>query len=271
MQHNIDTTRMEAEARTLAKKTKASDAKELNDIKKYMVMLEWYKKKSKEANKCYYDCFKNGDFQRDVRIEEFMGQLTTYWEDMVAQAERKPQKEGASFRTAWFQSATTFRRMVEPLDIAIFYRDGGRDYINNGRSPLYKLLEKLYEEAAKNPTREGPDSKNKKVSVLLTDDSCFWAHVEDAILSCQSLNHANSTPEQRESSWKHLVKFGEYVTKQIENFAVSPEIFLEQSSFMKWWRMYEASIDAFGNFYTSPLVNFMKSHKYDDYGLPEEA
>ena len=39
MQHNIDTKIMEAEARTLAKKTKASDAKELNDIKKYMALL----------------------------------------------------------------------------------------------------------------------------------------------------------------------------------------------------------------------------------------
>ena len=78
MQHNIDTKRMEAATRTLAKKTKASDTKKLNDIKKYMALLECYKKKSKDAKKGYYNCFKNGEFKRDIRIEEFMGHLTTY-------------------------------------------------------------------------------------------------------------------------------------------------------------------------------------------------
>ena len=133
-------------------------------------------------------------------------------------------------------------------------------------------MEQWYEEAAKPPTREDLDSKKKKVYVLKTEDSCFWAHVEEAILSCQSLTNANSTtPEQRESSWNNLVMFGEYVMEQIENYAVSPEIFLEDSSFMKWWTMYNAYIDTFRNFYTSPLVDFMKNHNYDDYGLPEEA
>ena len=46
MQQKIDTKRMEAEVRTLARKTKASNVKKLNDIKEYMALLEWYKKKS---------------------------------------------------------------------------------------------------------------------------------------------------------------------------------------------------------------------------------
>ena len=272
LQHNIDIRRMEAEARSLAKKTKAFDAKKLNDIKKYMALLEWYKKKSKDAKKGYYDCFKNGEFKRDIRIGEFMGHLNAYWEDMVAEAERKPQKEGASFRTSWLFAGTTYRRMVEPLDIAVFYKGGGRDYKNSERSQHYKLLEQWYEEAAKPPTREELDSKKQKVSVLLTEDSCFWAHVEEAILSCKSLTNANSTPELRESSWNNLVKFGEYVMEQTENYAVSPEIFLKDSCFMTWWGEYKAYIASPSNpcsLRFIQFIDFMKTGRYGVYGRSE--
>ena len=143
---------------------------------------------------------------------------------------------------------------------------GKRDYINSGRSPLYKLLEQWYEEAAKPPTREDLDSKKKRVSVLLTEDSCFWAHVEEAILSCQSLTNANSTTKQRESSWENLVMFEEYVMEQIENCAVSPEIFLNGRTFMTWWGEYKAYIHNFRNFYSSRLVEYMKRGSYNQYG-----
>lgn len=260
-----DISRMEVEARSLARKTKAFDAKKLNDVKKDMAQLEWYKKRSKDTNRGYYDSFKNEGHTRDVTINTFMGHLTTYWEDMVAQAERKPQKEGASFRTGWLFAGTTYRRMVEPLDIAMFYGDGGRDYINSGRSKHYQLLQQWYEEkVTKPPSKEELDSKRQKVSDLLTEDSCFWAHVEEAILSCQSLKNPNCTPEQKESSEGNLVKFGEYVMQQIDKYAVSPEIFLRESSFMKWWLLYEDLIET--SFDRSRLADFMKSHSYRRYG-----
>ncbi|KAJ9683492.1 hypothetical protein PVL29_019180 [Vitis rotundifolia] len=270
LQHNIDINTvirtLGVEARILTQKNKASDAKKLNDIKRHMAQLEWYKKKSKDLNKGYYDCFKNQGSKRDINIEQYRGHLTIYWKDMVAQVQRKPQKEGASFRTSWLYPGTTYRRMVEPLDIAAFYREGGTDYINNGRSPHYKLLQQWYEEDVKPPSRDKLDSKKLKVSGILTEDSLFWAHVEEAILSCESLESANSTLEQRKSSWDNLVKFGEYVMEQIGNYAVSPEIFLEKSSFMKWWGVYEDYIDTSNNSYGSPLISFMKNRSYRLYG-----
>ncbi|CBI34976.3 unnamed protein product, partial [Vitis vinifera] len=236
LRHNIDINTviriLGAEARILAHKNKASDAKKLNDIKIHMAQLEWYKKKSKDLNKGYYDCFKNQGLKRDIKIEQYRGHLTIYWKDMVAQVQRKPQKEGASFRTSWLYPGTTYRRMVEPLDIAAFYREGRTDYINNGRSPHYKLLQQWYEEDVKPPSRDKLDSKKLK----------------------------------RKSSWDNLVKFGEYVMEQIGNYAVSPEIFLGESSFMKWWGVYEDYIDASNNFYGSPLINFMKDRSYRLYG-----
>ncbi|RVW39999.1 Senescence-associated carboxylesterase 101 [Vitis vinifera] len=231
LQHNIDINAMirtmEAETRRLIQKNKVSDAKKLNDIKRDMAQLEWYKKKSEMG---YYDCFKNQGSKRDLNVEQFRGNLTMYWEDMVAQVQRKPQEEGATFRTRWLYAGTVYRRMVEPLDIAAFYREGGTDYINNGRSLHYKLLQQWYEEDVKPPSRDKLDSKKQKVSGILTEDSLFWAHVEEAILSCELLKSENCTLEQGKSSWDNLVKFEEYVMEQINNYAASPEIFLREAA-----------------------------------------
>ncbi|CBI22948.3 unnamed protein product, partial [Vitis vinifera] len=214
LQHNIDIDAMirtmEEETRSLIQKNKASDAKKLNDIKRDMAHLEWYKKKSEMG---YYDCFKNQGSKRDIHVEQFRVNLTKYWKDMVAQVQRKPQKEGATFRTRWLYAGTVYRRMVEPLDIAAFYGEGKTDYINKKRSLHYQLLQQWYEEDGK-------------------------------------------------SSWDNLVKFEEYVMEQINNYAASPEIFSRESSFMKWWGLYEGYIDTCSNSHGSPLINFMKDRRY---------
>uniref|UniRef100_F6HV25 Senescence-associated carboxylesterase 101 n=1 Tax=Vitis vinifera TaxID=29760 RepID=F6HV25_VITVI len=266
LQHNIDIetviSAMEAEARNLTQKNKASDAKKLNEIKIDMTRLELYKKNS---NMGYYDCFKNQGSKRDIHVEQFRVNLTGYWEGMVAQIQRKPHKEGATFRTRWLYAGTVYRRMVEPLDIAAFYREGRKDYMNK-RSAHYKLLQEWYEEDVKPPSRDKLDSKKQKVSSILTEDSCFWAHVEEAILSCELLKSENCNLEEGKSSWDNLVKFEEYVMEQIDNYAVSPEIFLEKSSFMKWRGLYEGYIDTRSNSHSSPLISFMKNRSYRQYG-----
>ncbi|KAL6325497.1 hypothetical protein AAG906_023342 [Vitis piasezkii] len=271
LQHNIDIktviSTMEAEARNLTQKNKASDAKKLNEIKRDMTQLELYKKNSKVLNMGYYDCFKNQVSKRDIHVEQFRVNLTGYWEGMVAQVQRKPHKEGATFRTRWVYAGTVYRRMVEPLDIAAFYREGRKDYMKNKRSAHYKLLQQWYEEDVKPPSRDKlDDSKKQKVSSILTEDSCFWAHVEEAILSCELLKSENCNHEEGKSSWDNLVKFEEYVMEQIDNYAVSPEIFLEKSSFMKWWGLYEGYIDTRSNSHRSLLISFMKNRSYRQYG-----
>ncbi|KAJ6360485.1 hypothetical protein OIU77_004493 [Salix suchowensis] len=74
----------------------------------------------------YYDCYKNqlGSSDREVtRLKKF---LTNYWKSFVEGVERKPQKEGAFIRGTWLYSRRNYRRMVEPLDIAEYYRDSDK-------------------------------------------------------------------------------------------------------------------------------------------------
>ncbi|KAI6682679.1 hypothetical protein NL676_036560 [Syzygium grande] len=86
------------------------------------------------------------------------------------------------------------------------------------------------------------------------EDSCFWAHVEEAIRSCRRLDRASSEQEK-------LTKFEEYVMDLIKKHKVSSDIFLEKSSYMQWWREYQDKVS-----HQSPLVNYMKNRHYINSG-----
>lgn len=137
--------------------------------------------------------------------------------------------------------------MVEPLEIAQYYKDGHRNYVRDGRSEHYKHLEKWLQEEKNNP--DSKSKQNVNVESILTFDSCFWAHVEEALLDLKA------NPKQK------LKEFEDYVYEQLKNYAVSPEIFLKESSYMAWWRNYQLTLDPS---YDSPLVRFMRTPAYDE-------
>ena len=187
--------------------------------------------------------------------------LTNYWEEMVEEVEMKPQKEGAAFRTRWLYAGTNYRRMVEPLAVAQYYREGGIDYVTQNRSKHFVRLEEWLNEGTKKATSDLSSTSKKNVEALLTFDSCFWAHVEEALLSCKELE----VVREKEETLKKLVEFEEYVYELLRNYVVSPEIFLAQSSYMCWWNEYKAIK---GTFYNSALSNFMSdARKREQYAL----
>ena len=99
------------------------------------------------------------------------------------------------------------------------------------------------------------------MEALLTFDSCFWAHVEEALLSCKELE----VVREKEETLKKLVEFEEYVYELLRNYVVSPEIFLAQSSYMRWWNEYQAIK---GTSYNSTLTSFMNdARKREQYTL----
>lgn len=255
------TTAERAKKSQISKRNVFDPNKKLTERKVDMTYLEWYKKLSKDEGG-YYDSYKNkqsgGREEIKTRQEVVLRQriLTQYWKRMVNEVEKMPQKEGASFRTRWLYGGTNYRRLVEPLDIADYYMKGHKDYISRGRSQHYVLLEKWFNDAK---PIDGAQERNKACS--LTEDSCFWAHVEEAIISCKVLKDGQSSLEHKRLSRDNLIGFERYVMDLIENFAVSPETFLPESSFMKWWEEYCVVV---GNLDNSPLADFMRSD-YQNY------
>ena len=82
-----------------------------------------------------------------------------YWEEMVDQVEKRPRTVGASLRTCSLFEGTNYRRMIEPLGIADYYKAGKQDYINQGRSKHYIILEQLLKEMEK--PSSGPNELKK--------------------------------------------------------------------------------------------------------------
>ncbi|KAE8691545.1 SAG101 protein [Hibiscus syriacus] len=238
-------------------------AKKLNEIKIKMAFLEWYKKCAKAIETGCYDFYKNRVARSDHDIIRHKKFLTNNWEKIVAQAEKKPQKQLVHLRSRWLYSGTTCRRMTEPLDIADYYRNGGSNYVENGRPHHYIKLEQWLEEDEKQSGVSVDSKKKQSVDVILTYDSCFWAHVEEARLCCKSMEVADIEFEQRESLRRKLKEFEAYVMEQIKKSALSSEIFLKGSSFMQWWKEYEKIMEPD---YSSPLTNFMKNSKFQQYG-----
>ncbi|KAI9121382.1 hypothetical protein K1719_008415 [Acacia pycnantha] len=242
---------------TLNKRKRFIPHKKLDEMKIYMAYLEWYKKICKNSGKGYYDCYKSEWFPRDLDVVMYVRILTNYWKDMVEEVDKQPQKEGVTFRLRWLYAGTNYRRMVEPLDIAQYYMEGKHDYINQGRSKHYKQLQKWQEEDKKTE----PINK-RNVQSILTIDSCFWARVEEALTSLQKCKPAGSITEQKKVAIENLEKFEEYVYGLLKDYSVSPEIFLEGSSYMKWWNEY---MRFKGALHDSRLANFMKNYaKYGD-------
>ncbi|XP_049385012.1 senescence-associated carboxylesterase 101-like [Solanum stenotomum] len=248
---------------SFAKKRNAFDpGKKLNKMKESMAWLEWYKKVTlKEGG--YYDSFKRSENRgRDAvksrqEIVKHQRVLTKYWEKMVAEVENMPQREETTFRTRWLYAGTNYRRMVEPLDIAEYYmKSGNIDYVKLGRSEHYKKLEEWRKED--NPSGSGNYRRN---SVSLTEDSCFWAYVEEAIINSKRLREGSL--EEKENATEHLVNFGEYVMKMIWSYSVSSEIFQPQSSFRNWWQEYRQDIlSCLSNL---PLAIYMENREYESY------
>ncbi|XP_030473094.2 senescence-associated carboxylesterase 101-like [Syzygium oleosum] len=230
------------------------DIAELDEMKVYLAFFERYvgKCRANGEGPGYYDSFKNARERRDNGVDKYKTYPMVYWEKVVEDAEKHPQLPRAPLRNRWLFAGNNYRRIVELLDIAEYYRRGRKDYLTRGRSDHYKLLQKWLEDRPKKEEKKDGPTKPKGENVM--DDSCLWAHVEEAIRSCRRLDRASSEQEK-------LTKFEEYVMDLIKKHKVSSDIFLEKSSYMQWWKEYQDKVS-----HQSPLVNYMKNRHYINSG-----
>ncbi|KAL3744351.1 hypothetical protein ACJRO7_013593 [Eucalyptus globulus] len=217
--------------------------------------IQWYMKvcKAKGRGPGFCDSFNNARERHDNGVDKYKTILSDYWEGVVKEAEKKPQIWGTPLRYRWLFEGTNYCRIVEPLDIAEYCRRGQKDYINRGKSKHYRL-----EKAGLS------NLKLNNVESRVTEDLCFWAHVEEAIRSCRLLESGGSS---NGSKIVKLVGFEKYVVGLIEKYKVSPDIFLEKSSYVQWWREYVEILERqmMGNSHNSQLVAFMRKERYKNY------
>jgi hypothetical protein len=106
---------------------------ELSEKQCSMAELEWYKERcEKEDGITYYDSFKK---HKDIDANLRRVRLAEFWDEIIEMWERHELPSDFQSQNKWINAGNTYRRLVEPLDIAHYYRmsKGKGNYLSDGR------------------------------------------------------------------------------------------------------------------------------------------
>lgn len=185
-------------------------------IKRTQDLIAKYKKTCEDRKIGYYDAFKiqkdGEDFQENVRRLELAG----IWDEIVEMLKRYELPDGFESREDWIKLGTKFRKLVEPLDIANYYRhskdeDTGTYLRDGGRPKRYKFTQRWREHALR--LKEGSSS-----------ETTFWAKVEQI------------RRKPFEETKEQIVALEKEVAEWVQKEEVEKDVFLEKSTFAVWWK-----------------------------------
>ncbi|XP_077237905.1 protein EDS1L-like [Tasmannia lanceolata] len=168
----------------------------------------------------YYDAFKlqkdTGDF--DVNIKRL--DLAGLWDEIIDMLKRYELPDNFEARTEWVELGTSYRRLVEPLDIANYYRHFKNEdtgpYLINGRPRRYRYTQKWLERAKRMPANS-------------SSESCFWAKVEELCV-----DNANNKPFEETKG--RVLELEKEMLGWLTSGEVGRDVLLEESTFVKWWK-----------------------------------
>ncbi|KAL8261334.1 hypothetical protein R6Q59_025383 [Mikania micrantha] len=185
-------------------------------ITRMLEIIADYQTACKDHKIGYYDAFKiqkgTQDFNANVKRLELAG----IWDEIVEMLKRYELPDGFESREEWIKLGTNFRKLVEPLDIANYYRhskdeDTGTYLRDGGRPKRYKYTQRWHEHA--NKLSEGSSS-----------ETIFWAKVEEMRRKpFEEVKEQMAGLEQQVSEW-------------VQKRELEPDVFLERSTFVEWWK-----------------------------------
>ncbi|RLM84421.1 protein EDS1L-like [Panicum miliaceum] len=190
--------------------------KSCQKIQEALRSLNNYKRTCELRGVSYYDSFKLQrevhDFNANVRRLELAG----LWDGIIEMLWRRELPDGFEAREEWVRLGMLFRRLVQPLDIANYYRHSKNEdtgsYLSKGRPRLYKYTQKWHEQLQHAPL-----------------ESCFWAVVEE--LQAEMVDgRAFEDPRDR------VVKLESDAQGWYSSGSLGKDVFLGSSSFVAWWR-----------------------------------
>ncbi|PRQ53807.1 putative carboxylesterase [Rosa chinensis] len=185
-------------------------------MEKEMKVLEEYR--TFNAQKVgYYDAFKKQNEERDFAANVSRLELAGIWDEIIEMLKGYCLPDEFEGEDSWIELGTKFRRLVEPLDIANYYRHAKNEdsgaYMIKGRPRRYRYPQRWLE-------------KKKGWESGACGESCFWAEVEEL------LKLASNDGEVNETRAKELQ---ERIAKWVEQGVAGKDVFLEDSTFLKLW------------------------------------
>ncbi|XP_028782722.1 lipase-like PAD4 [Neltuma alba] len=204
----------------------------------YRAEIEWYKawcdKSDDELG--YYDSFKrrgSTTAKRDMKVNMNRHKLARFWNNVIEMLENNELPRDFNKRAKWVNASHSYQLLVEPLDIAEYYgkekhKTNGH-YLERGRDRRYKIFDRWWME--KEATME--ETKERTKFAGLTQDSCFWAKVEEA-RDWLSRVRSERDVNKQVLLWQNIEKFEKYAVELIESKAVSEDVLAKNSSYSLW-------------------------------------
>ncbi|MED6136531.1 hypothetical protein PIB30_056863 [Stylosanthes scabra] len=205
------------------------------EVEENLKKVEKYKQVMELKNICYYDAFKNQESSEDFEANVKRLQLAMLWDEIMEKLRGHELPDEFEGRSEWIEHATRFRRLVETLDVANYYRhlrqiEAGSYLRKKSRPSRYKFTQRWYEHARRRQMEEEDYS-----------ESCFWAEVEDLSHITNNSNNANGgvngsfDKDVVKQTQERVAKLVARIKVWIDNKVVDKDVFLEGSTLMNWW------------------------------------
>lgn len=207
----------------------------LSKITPHRAQIEWYKTSCDVSDNQmgYYDSFKlRQASKRDNQVNLFRIKLASFWDIVINKIDNNELPHDFHKRRKWVNAAHFYQLLVEPLDIAEYYRSGEHlkkgHYMRYGRERRHEIFDKWWREN-ENVVKE--ENKRSKFASL-TQDSCFWAHLEEARELLEEVRKERSS--NNVALWQGMNEFERYAEKLIESKEVSSDVLAKNSSYSMW-------------------------------------
>ncbi|KAL9356456.1 hypothetical protein Peur_049709 [Populus x canadensis] len=217
----------------------ANLAIKLSKINPYRAEIEWYKALCDRSDDQmgYYDSFKQrGASKRDFKVNLNRHKLAQFWDNVINLFESNQLPHDFHTQGKWVNASQSYKLLVEPLDIAEYYRTGMHrskgHYIDHGRERRYRIFDRWWKERSV----RGENYKRSKFASL-TQDTCFWASVEEARDLLDGLR-STSDPSHLALLWQKIDGFASYANALVENKEVSIDVVAKNSSYSLWLKDY---------------------------------
>ncbi|KAM7479947.1 hypothetical protein LguiA_028160 [Lonicera macranthoides] len=195
---------------------KKMDSKK-DTIRQVLARIEEYKRWWETRGVTHYDAFKLQKERRDFEANVARLELAGIWDELIEMLKRYELPDGFEGMEGWIELGTEFRRLVEPLDIANYYRhlkneDTG-PYLGRPRPKRYRFTQRWREHDLQMPV----DS---------SWESCFLAKVEELRTSKESF----------EKLKEDILKVEKKVFEWVSRGELGNGVFLQGSTFSEWWK-----------------------------------
>lgn len=189
----------------------------MTEMNEGMKGLEEYRRFNEQKGGGYYDAFKKQEDKKDFDANVKRLVLAGIWDEIIEMLKRYDLPDEFEGQESWIQLGTVFRRLVEPLDIANYYRHAKNEdtgaYMVKGRPRRYRYTQKWLEK------KDGVESGTY-------GESWFWAEVEE-LLKLAS-NGGNVEKAKVEKLREQLIQW-------INSKVVGKDVLLAESTFVKLW------------------------------------